>query len=75
MGIGIYWPKILEMVNTISSVKPEIQSFLDQAEDDLTDLSNLAEFIENNINDISDFLSNLGIIEDAAKCTISNFQC
>ena len=75
MGVGIYGPQILDMVNMISSIKPEIQSFLDQAQDDLVELSNLAEFIEDNITEVSNFLNNLTLIEDAAQCTISNFQC
>ena len=75
MGIGMYWNQVMNMIDELSSIGPEIQEFLSEAERDLDDLSSLAVFIENNMDEITKFIDNLSVIDEAAQCTLSTLEC
>lgn len=74
LGIA-YWKKVGVFMTDVAPMVPEITDMLSQAQDDMEKFTQIAVYFMQNEGVISDFLSKLPILDEAAQCTLSTMNC
>ncbi len=71
----VYWNKIGYIAGEVMPIISNITGFLAEAQDDLQKFSSFADFLEKHEVVLEVFLSNLGLIDRAAECTLATHNC